>query len=149
VDYNKEISEGNKMKEQRPFLFRAYNRATANMYWFDLTWGNYENGNGWIGMLPIGETDKSKRIQVDPDDCDIMQYLDILDEKGNRICEGDIYRLPWGNILTCVIEYSTEERFVTKPKIKGGWAFAIPGVPKTGEVIGNIYQNSDILEAVE
>jgi hypothetical protein len=53
----------------------------AEVYWFDAMWGNYGQGGGYIGMLPLGETDKSKRDMVDPTDCDIEYLPPTADEE--------------------------------------------------------------------
>ena len=121
------------------------------MYWFDLMWGNTsQQGSGWIGMLPIGETRKYRmmgdnRKQIDPDDCEIMQFTDYQDMNGVGICEGDLVQ---------------DEQYIKEIVFHKG-VFTVKNtdsrfaLPASGdylrvyghslEVVGNIYENPELL----
>jgi len=128
----------------REIKFRAWNRLDKQMYWFDLMWGNYRQGDGWIGMLPVGETDKSKRRQIDPYDCEIIQYTGLHDRNSTEIYEGDVLLFPkgiWGG--------DEDHRFVVEWD-KSRAAFVGDGTPYDWQnycaVIGNVWENPQSTE---
>ena len=138
----------------REIKFRAWNRETNKMWWFNPLWGNcYNQGAGYIGMLPIGKqmehiggfTGHDNRVMIDPDDCELMQYTGLKDKNGKEIYEGDIYfQEVWmfGNNEGWhkgVVEYNPAS-FV----IRFAWGTSV--IRLTGEVIGNIYENSELME---
>ena len=152
----------------REIKFRAYNRNTKNMWWFDLMWGNTDtHGSGWIGMLPIGETREhsggingsDNRTQVDPTDCEIMQFTGLKDKNGKEIYEGDIvanyidgkeyfrelYEIAYSEHRACwQLKVLKAANYVGSP-------FYISTLFTQGEgdfmeVIGNIYENGDLLQ---
>lgn len=160
------------MRENRELKFRAFRPAyetvggikiPASMWWFDVTWGNSGAGDGWIGMLPFGETDKRKREQRDPEDHIFMQYIGMKDKDGKEIYEGDIVETTWISDKPVVgVVYFFFGRFIG---VRGydpdclpdeswsgncwyfsmqDWIFSIPN--SYYKVIGNIYENTELLE---
>lgn len=73
--------------------FRAWDRDLKRMFWFDITWGNFGHGEGWIGMLPIDEKEvkhcPSNKMQISSNDCEMMQYTGI-----KEICQDDVVLIP-------------------------------------------------------
>ena len=134
----------------RDIKFRAYNMVTKNMWWFNLMWGNmHAAGSGWIGMLETPDGDRrspngsDNRTAVDRDDCDIMQFTGLLDKNGKEIYEGDIVRsiLPGSPELVkdFVIEWEVD-------KTSGTVGFTVLLREEDREVIGNIYENPELLD---
>ena len=124
----------------REIKFRAWDKNS--MMFFDLMWGNSGLGRGWIGMLPLGEELQrglyDNRIQVDPYDCDIMQYTGLKDKNGTEIYEGDILQRNDNSIA--VVEFENG-MFVTKYD-----ALIWELRENNPVVIGNIYQTPELSE---
>ena len=124
----------------REIKFRAWDKNS--MMFFDLTWGNSGQGRGWIGMLPLGEELQrgwyDNRIQVDPYDCDIMQYTGLKDKNGTEIYEGDILQRNDNSIA--VVEFENGMFTTAYDSLK----FEL--YDNGSVVIGNIYQNPELSE---
>jgi len=143
--------------------FRAFRRAyetvgglkiPASMWWFDIRWGNFGHGVGWIGMLPLGETDTRKREQRDPDDHIIMQYTGLKDRAGEEVFEGDIVND--GFVAKEVVfrqgswQLKRDYSFIEEGKRHEGthysdlwmWVKDYNGIT----IIGNVYQNPELLK---
>lgn len=88
------------MKKQRTIKFRAYHIERKKMYEFDIMWGNYGQGGGYIGMIPFGEeldcgtifARKGNKEMIDPNNCRIMQFTGLHDLNGREIYEGDLIK---------------------------------------------------------
>jgi uncharacterized phage protein (TIGR01671 family) len=143
---------------QSALLFRAWNRELKEMFWFDLIWGSLHNkGTGWIGMLPIEQKERNEiksftqsddRIAIDPTNCDMMRYTGKQDKNGTNIFEGDILKtypiIASDKIGDCSFNVMVE--------FNGG-CFIANGILgkyqcEISEVIGNIYQNAELLQVV-
>ena len=153
----------------REIKFRAYNRNTKNMWWFDLMWGNTDtHGSGWIGMLPIGETREhsggingsDNRTQVDPTDCEIMQFTGLKDKNGKEIYEGDIVKIYkyksdyWDETELIETEHPQQIKMGFNNQYFPRWTLCdlylkdlqFVGSYDKLEVIGNIYENPELLK---
>lgn len=137
---------------KREIKFRGYSHIHEWVYG-DLN--QYPDGETYISENSDGE---SLSYQVEPDT--IGQYTGIKDSKGNKIYEGDILKSPRGNIGQVVFGRAEEEckhreygRMITDVYTTYGWCFrradgyicAIDDSILSGELIGNIHDNPELL----
>lgn len=128
----------------RELLFRAYHKQTGVMYFFDLMWGNFKSGGGYIGMSETN--DWNNRTFVDPHECEIMQYTGLNDKNGNGIYEGDIIQELGNNFQILFGDFETDQCTCIGFYYNDGHPFGKPySNSQIGEVIGNIHQNPELL----
>jgi len=98
---------------------------------------------GWIeGELDYVSTTK---YSGDAEECEIMQYTGIKDEVGHEVCEGDIVdRLGMLGVVSWESEYTalgfylkTSDRLLDVINPYSSWSL---------KVVGNIYENPELLE---
>ena len=110
----------------RTIKFRAYYIPWKKMG--DVTRLNLSTYNVWI-KFEDGVHSMFRRDEVE-----LMQFTGVLDKNGKEIYEGDLYQLKGLKMLE--VEWlNGEDGFY-------GWNFA----REDGEVIGNIYENSELLK---
>lgn len=138
---------------KRETKFRAWHRKEKLMYWFDLMWGNFSQGGGYIGMAPFGQPDTNKNYKdnlrlVDPYECEIMQFTGLPDKNGKEIYEGDIVRqkFPYDSE-----DLSNENSIEIGTVVFNLGQFEINNYPLyicvdfDAEIIGNIHENPELL----
>lgn len=82
------------------------------------------------------------------DDIVLMQYIGIKDKAEKEIYEGDIVKCPLSNESTAYLWQEAMEKGYENFVIR---VIAIPdiyreGIPEDCEIIGNIYENEDLLK---
>lgn len=70
----------------------------------------------------------------------VMQYTGLYDKNGKEIYEGDIVKVEFPGLFYGVVEYDPPE-WRMRRKSGGLWSF-----DERPEVIGNIYENPELLE---
>jgi len=132
----------------REIKFRVWHNGQGNMYWFDLAWGNkWYVGNGWLCVVPWGEKrihHPDNRIVVDPDSVEIMQFTGLHDKNGKEIYEGDIVKDNWGGGIGAIQDMREVSRLLSDGFLAG--QENDDGSLYDAEVIGNIYENPELLE---
>ena len=131
----------------REILFRGKSNLLGwieGWYCPEVKWGGYN--------FPIGITHKSKEgwledVVVIPET--IGEYTGLTDKKGNRIFEGDIVLYPWNDQdkpERFVIKFK-DGQFVASPvkETEDYWDFMVGGYSAEMEVIGNEYDNQDLI----
>lgn len=132
---------------KREIKFRVWDHNTDTMMIPD----NFEFYDGKIGWIDAGrEAGPESGNDGYPDQFDLMQYTGLHDKNGKEVYENDI--------LKCDRPaYHQNPKFVVKDWVLG--KLILRDVPVKGfgtsfwsngndvEVIGNIYENPDLLEA--
>lgn len=78
----------------------------------------------------------------------LMQYIGVKDKNGVEICEGDVIRGHTGRYqVDCVVRWSSGNcGFIAEPTITDRTYLCLnPGSTKSYEVIGNIYENPELV----
>ena len=120
--------------KQRSIKFRAWSKAFEKMLQ-----GNYDNQYKDFRFDPYG-------YGLGNESLEIMQFTGLLDKNGKEIYEGDIVKVDWGSMKN---EYPIKELgnpFAIEFRFYGWFPFDkyLP-MPEDIEVIGNIYENPELL----
>ena len=97
--------------------------------------------NEWSGILNRFILQQKDRKE---DDLKLMQFTGLLDKNGKEIYEGDIVNTPHNGIMKVMfLDGSFQMRMANGEKNNSlTWAY-------NSEIIGNIYQNPELLESVQ
>jgi uncharacterized phage protein (TIGR01671 family) len=135
----------------REIKFRAWIKPTAHMISVDLL--KFEKGNIVIEKHRAGEqppfdieTRWTITDKLDADgqhDCYLMQFTGLKDKNGKEIYEGDILSDHKSSSTRTVVEFN-DARFGFR--FSETW-FDLSRLPSDEKVIGNIYQNPDLLKS--
>jgi len=126
----------------REIKFRAWDKIAKKFMW------PWPDGFHLLGETTcfdlIGQQLKERSPEKNTlemlNDVELMQYTGLHDKNGKEIYEGDIFRIPETPPEVNVIKY-----------VDGAWYLHPHGLYLTdwynrGEVIGNIYENPELLE---
>ena len=132
------------MTQNRPIKFRAYLKDINKMVEVnEINWYENSDDKGNISSIRYaGETKYAHHyFEFDPNDVILMQYIGYKDMNGKEIYEGDVvcfdeelYEVKWmwaGFYLRSIQDDGFDELATTENFI---------------EVIGNIYENPELLE---
>ncbi|MBZ1352036.1 YopX family protein [Streptococcus sp. LPB0406] len=122
--------------------FRAYdNGSLSRMYQPD----EVMVGNGDIWII---DEDSVAGEWIVNNDLNLMQSTGLFDRNGKEIFEGDILGTKDG-LLNGVVEYRSDLGMWTNSLIRYNNFERLCNVANSREIIGNIYENPEILEENE
>ena len=133
------------VRVQDRFKFRVWDKENKCLY-YPTRYSNFSIVNGTVVKIESYPTANSaylgKRIAWEFDNAVIMQCTGLKDKNGKLIYEGDIvkqgdikYVVNWLEGTFCFLELETSHNFTIEYVM-----------PSKQEVIGNIYQNPELLE---
>lgn len=124
--------------EQREIKFRAWDRTQNFMAEFDLFDHDCDYIGNWVDCPDI----------IMAKNCDIMQFIGMQDSKGVDIYESDIITWSDSEDTPRVVVWDAEAAaYVAKftNHLDGGGYYMAGSIPKSTTIIGNIYENPDLL----
>lgn len=114
-------------------------------------------GKGAVNPIqPVAQVDfENKKIKIEQglsfsfDDVVIMQSTGLKDKKGIEIYEGDILYHPLQGIRKVFYPYSDRVASYGLREISTGFGSTLQDAHAVWQVIGNIYQNPELLKVAE
>ncbi|OHY53204.1 YopX family protein [Lacticaseibacillus paracasei] len=128
---------------KREIKFRAWDNLEN--CWYEPTFEGYRGKIEEIMLSPRGRlTMRTMTELIDesmfPNRFELMQYTGLKDNNGREIYEGDIVKNEYGKAMD--IQYDPRSAAFGV----GDYYFGTIGYGKTLEVIGNIFENPELLE---
>ena len=139
----------------REFKFRAWDKEDNKMWKVvsitESVWGDCEEAH--IRVCEIHENQSKKETDVRMSvDYELMQYTGLKDKNGKEIYEGDILELYIPNWADCddvqrfvINEYCPDVSYL-QAVVKHCEECLLDGENDYIEVVGNIYENPELLE---
>ncbi|EPC46338.1 putative uncharacterized protein [Lacticaseibacillus paracasei NRIC 1981] len=120
---------------KREIKFRAYSSHNHKMYPVsNIEWDI--DGHIWVTA-----DDGKNGIELIDEEAHLMQYTGLHDKNGREIYEGDVVKNEYGKVME--VQYDPRSAAFGV----GDYYFGTIGSGKTLEVIGNIFENPELLEA--
>ncbi len=131
---------------QDRFKFRVWHKKRQKMYdVLHLHTATYNNGGEWVTAKGFNIiTQQDIHIQIESKDGILMQCTGLKDKNGKLIYEGDIVKDDHEALHQVKWCYNC---FLLKPCFQNGYTIGI--VDDEIEIIGNIYENQELLEEVK
>lgn len=125
----------------RVIKFRAWCKARDEM--FTVTRVEFDHLDNFAGVV-LGAREWGRVFE--PDEIELMQFTGLVDRNGCDIYEGDILSIE--NTTAKVVFWERPPAFGLAPLNEHEWCddWNITDDSERMEVIGNIYENSDLLE---
>jgi uncharacterized phage protein (TIGR01671 family) len=119
---------------QREIKFRAWDKKTKSMILevWEIGFGDRNNPETWL----VGDDSHT-------DNFELMQFTGLLDKNGKKIFENDILKIYYQNNQK---SYLKEVKWLNDISNKGRWDALDNCAYTSCEVVGNIFENPELLE---
>lgn len=124
--------------------FRAWHNELGRMMSISDMWFNVYS----LGEIGLNDAVMNDYITVSPDEIKLMQSTGLKDKNSKEIFEGDILGTKDG-LLNGVVEYSSNLGMFVNSLISYNNFERLCNVAGNREILGNIYENPELLEAEE
>ena len=125
-------------------MIPRYRAWIKSLKWMcDVT--NISFDSKFVDICQQGDTERCTEMSVEFDEIKLMQSTGLKDKNGKEIFEGDILGTKDG-LLNGVVEYRSDLGMWTNSLISYNNFERLCNVADSREIIGNIYENKDILE---
>ena len=132
------------MSEMREILFRG--KRKDNGKWVEGYYGEYYNGKENVSCISIPKETISGSLRYDVIPETVGQYTGLTDENGVKVFEGDILHAAQGDFVVrwseSICSFVAGEKERMRPCMNSGTV-------KCYEVIGNIYDNPELIKEAE
>lgn len=127
----------------REIKYRAWKPIGTPEMFTDVQGIDFKNGIAYLGYRLSSSTIRTDKERLE--NLVLMQYTGLKDRNGREIYEGDIVGYKWQAVRSelLVVEWSVSDGAYLFGGIRTDYAV------KYGEVIGNIYENPELLEVAE
>ena len=129
--------------------FRAWHRELGRMMSIKNMW--FQDSR--IEELELNDAIMNDYITVSPDEIELMQSTGLKDKNGKEIFEGDVVTNGWKRQVVTFGTQEVEEDFGSIRIYRGFNLYLGGGYPNAimseFEVVGNIYENPDLLEVIK
>jgi uncharacterized phage protein (TIGR01671 family) len=130
----------------REIKFRAWDKKLKKMFEFELEWSKYVNHEEIQCLTPVGVGNPNVENIEKPSD--LMQYTGLKDKNGKEIYEGDILNMTYhGSVSIVEPEIKVIVGFERGSFIIEENGISLGKIGRSLEVIGNIYENPELLES--
>ena len=122
--------------------FRVWHRGLGRMMLIKNMW--FQDGS--VEELELNDAVMNDYITAYPDEIELMQSTGLKDKNGKEIFEGDILYGYAGEDFWEIVEFDTEEGKWIRKDI---WYNSKLGLSENNEfmeIVGNIYENPELLE---
>ena len=124
--------------------YRAWHRELGRMMLIKNMW--FQDGS--VEELELNDTVMNDYITAYPDEIELMQSTGLFDKNNKEIFEGDILGTKDG-LLDGIVEYRTDLGMWTNSLIRYNNFERLCSVASDREILGNIYENPELLEDKE
>jgi uncharacterized phage protein (TIGR01671 family) len=127
----------------RAIKFRAWHKQEKKMYEVTVIRFGVQHGMARGDLVDYVELDSKSRCYVVGDEIDLLQFIGLADRNEKEIYDGDIldagvgmpYQVIWDN-----------DRFAWMGKPENGLCYLREMNMSLYEIVGNIYENKDLLK---
>ena len=132
--------------------FRAWHNELGRMMSISDMWFNVES----LGEIGLNDAVMNDYITASPDEIELMQSTGLKDKNGKEIFEGDIITngqnvmcMKRHNTLGFYVEEKGEVEFIADSAVLEDFEEDAKEIADRLEIIGNIYENTELLEVTE